>query len=100
MSEWEIVVDGWIFCDLMKTINCFLKVEGLEKILNIFMSESVDDDVRKSASEQLSVMLHGIYFWLKTEQTRFLTLVKLFRHLTKYAFIIEWFPFWLCNFCC
>ena len=45
----------------MNNQNCFLKVEGLEKILNIFMSESVDDDVRKSASEQLSVMLHGIY---------------------------------------
>ena len=30
-------------------------------MLNIFMSESVEDDVRKSAAEQLSVMLHGMY---------------------------------------
>lgn len=31
----------------------------MEKVLNIFTSESVDDDVKKSAAEQLSVMLHG-----------------------------------------
>ena len=39
-----------------------LQIEGLEKVLNIFMSESIEDDVRKSAAEQLSAMLHGIYF--------------------------------------
>ncbi len=35
------------------------QVDGLEKVLNIFTSDSVEDDVRKSAAEQLSVMLHG-----------------------------------------
>ena len=36
-----------------------LQADGMRKVYEIFSSERVDDDVRRSAAEQLSVMLQG-----------------------------------------
>ena len=64
-SSFSVFEVNTIFYELVTVLVlpvcfCFLlQADGLRKVYEIFSSERVDDDVRRSAAEQLSVMLQG-----------------------------------------
>ena len=46
----------------MVMLNCFfLQVDGLRKVYEIFTSLSVDPGVKKSAIDQLAIILQGLF---------------------------------------